>query len=52
MPVINLELYFVYFAFSHLKIVTLDENSFESNIIKSKARTFVKKFHSNNDACR
>ena len=42
MPVINLERYF---AFSLLEIAALDEdikiNSVESNIIKSKARTFV-----------
>ena len=41
MPVINLERYF---AFSHLEIATIDEdikiNSFESNIMKPKARTF------------
>lgn len=41
MPVINLERYF---AFSLLEIATIDEdikiNSFESNIIKPKARTF------------
>ena len=45
MPVINLERYF---AFSLLEIATIDEdiklNSFESNIIKPKARTFFKSF--------